>query len=391
LKPVVVISAISLAAFLAIRSVDSSFAFYMMPTRLWEIGAGIAAYLLASRHRYPITVRMGVIHVGIMGMLLTLSFGYLAQTVAHISITFFTAVALIGVWHDKTQVRYLNTPLGSYIGKLSYSLYLWHWPLIILAKHTVGINAWSVGICLLLTFGLASFSYHFIEIPFRHKRPLPPEEKLVPHFRLWMGAGIGVCALLLVALPRYASTYNNVVSTLFGMPPAPAQVMHRCHGKARMASFENPLEACLGGERTNDKPKKLFLIGDSHGNHLIPMIQDVIQSSQFSLHFANYESKSFGIMGMIENVPSRPEDIQYVLQNSRPGDIVAISFHRGRLNTNFDHHLPLAQQVSGNEQTENLITNLSPLAEELNEKNVNLLLLLDTPLHCRNLRFSSQD
>lgn len=62
----------------------------------------------------------------------------------------------------------LEHPVALWIGKISYSLYLWHFPILEVTRRT-GIEH-PVIIALPLSFAAATFSYYFVETPFRHRR-----------------------------------------------------------------------------------------------------------------------------------------------------------------------------------------------------------------------------
>ena len=53
---------------------------------------------------------------------------------------------------------------------ISYSLYLWHWAVIVISRWTVGIHWWSIPFQVLLIIGLAMTSYKWIEQPFRKRK-----------------------------------------------------------------------------------------------------------------------------------------------------------------------------------------------------------------------------
>ena len=58
------------------------------------------------------------------------------------------------------------------MGKISYSLYLWHWPLLILAIHFTDsekVSLWLGIIVILSSIILATLTYNFVEKPLRQK------------------------------------------------------------------------------------------------------------------------------------------------------------------------------------------------------------------------------
>lgn len=63
-----------------------------------------------------------------------------------------------------------------YIGKVSYSFYLWHWPFLILAVYRdIQLTALNASLLVITSFAMASFSYHFVEQPFRKTRLTFPQ------------------------------------------------------------------------------------------------------------------------------------------------------------------------------------------------------------------------
>ncbi len=67
--------------------------------------------------------------------------------------------------------RILNHEPLIFIGKISYSLYLWHWPVLCFARYSVfgELNTYQVAICFIITLFLACTSWYFVENPFRYE------------------------------------------------------------------------------------------------------------------------------------------------------------------------------------------------------------------------------
>ncbi|MFB9839735.1 acyltransferase family protein, partial [Actinoallomurus acaciae] len=91
--------------------------------------------------------------------------------------------------------RLLRTRPVVYVGRLSYSLYLWHWPVHVFAVHRYAHLAWPLQVAgeLAATFVLSALSFHFVETPARRvRRPLA------------LAAPLLTCGLLLLAGAMYA-------------------------------------------------------------------------------------------------------------------------------------------------------------------------------------------
>ena len=82
------------------------------------------------------------------------------------------AVAIIqaGASGPNLVGRFLQWRPVVYVGLISYSLYLWHWPLIVLTRYAIGMEPLTpyIPVLFVASLALASLSYHFIEKPFRH-------------------------------------------------------------------------------------------------------------------------------------------------------------------------------------------------------------------------------
>jgi len=72
-----------------------------------------------------------------------------------------------------TNLLFAFRPL-TYLGDISYTLYLWHWPIWVFGIAIYGKNNWVVSLGLLLTLLFSAVQYHFVEDPFR-KRHLYPQ------------------------------------------------------------------------------------------------------------------------------------------------------------------------------------------------------------------------
>lgn len=380
LKVLMALCVVSLAAFIALFNYDYSFSFYMMPTRFWQIGAGILAYLLVTRSDRLAAIQRVPLTALIVSLLVILGFGHHAPLLAHIGITLITMLTLTNLWYRQESANLLSMATPVYIGKISYSLYLWHWPFIVLAKHTVGTSPLMVILCLCLTIIFAIASYHFIEQPFRTGKPKPSFAEKEKLFRTVLTSVIVSVLVLYIGVSRYAPKENNLLAISLGVPPIPEYSKHRCHGIGALKKFDEPLTACLGEDRTEGKPHKVYLLGDSHANQFVKVITEILDKTPYQLQFINAESNQQGVSGLISKPDFIPLDFAFMLEDAKPDDIFILSFHRGRLNEEMDHHLDMDEIVQPNDFSRNFTSNLMDVLTQLENQKVEILLMYDTPL-----------
>jgi peptidoglycan/LPS O-acetylase OafA/YrhL len=151
------------------------FAFYMLPTRAWEFLFGT---LLALRF-FPSLSNKKIFHLfSIIGFgLILIAVFMLSSTTTYPS--YYTLLPVLGTafiiysgknFHQAVINKILGFPLFVFIGKISYSLYLWHWVLFVFYRYVFyGVfNSVDIFILLISSFFLSFLSWRFIEQPFRH-------------------------------------------------------------------------------------------------------------------------------------------------------------------------------------------------------------------------------
>ena len=155
--------------------------FYLLPTRGWElaIGAGIAYYFLYRKQ----TVRTLLSHksvneaLGLLGLLMISYAVYVFDKETPFP-SLYALVPTVGTGliilfsSSQTMVGRLlsKKPLVA-VGLISYGAYLWHWPLLVFARHLslTEPSELTFAILALLSFPLAYLSWRYIEKPFRTK------------------------------------------------------------------------------------------------------------------------------------------------------------------------------------------------------------------------------
>jgi hypothetical protein len=191
----------------------------------------------------------------------------------------------------------LETPVLRWIGSRSYSIYIWHWPILMLTRPGFDINLPALPVRIgqiALTFFLAELSYRRVESPVRQHGFGASIRSLQATFRGWtvfqkLGAGAGILSvsLLLVwqgsihqvtaspPLGEISSTPSPLPGSLLAATATPPFVSTQTSSGAP-ETLVGTLTATPG-----DAGPRATLIGDSIMQGAAPMIEDVLGSDVY--------------------------------------------------------------------------------------------------------------
>jgi peptidoglycan/LPS O-acetylase OafA/YrhL len=274
---VLALAAGSFALSLYLTDAQPSWAFFSPVTRAWELAAGalLAVGFLRLPHRAPrgsgaLAVATGLLLIvaGVVVLGDETPFPGLAAVVPVLG----TVLVILGGTPGPTLPgRLLANPLAGYVGRISYSLYLWHWPLLILVPLAVGQD--SLGFRLLLAalaIVLAALSTELVERPFRRAPLLARRPRGTVQLGLAASVAVGVGALLATGgldLPIPWTQRDPVVVELAGVrDDLPASYADGCH-----LDYEatKPVD-CVYGDP--DASRTAVLFGDSHAAQWLPAL-----------------------------------------------------------------------------------------------------------------------
>ncbi|MFP5342382.1 MAG: acyltransferase family protein [Candidatus Limnocylindria bacterium] len=308
----------SLALSVVLTPTDSPLAFFLLPTRAWELalGAGLA---LAAGHlaRAPAAmaealVAAGLVAVGVAAVTYDLGTPF-PGTAAILPVLGAGLIVAGGTRPTQGRLsRWLGLGPLRWIGGISYSLYLWHWPLLVLPAAAIGAPLPGVvrlGL-VVLTFGLAAASRRWVEDPIRHGAParLASSRMLAAAGALSVAAAVGALGIgAVVAPPASAATSADVVLELpsggwdrspsndggastdrptTSPGPVPDDLVPAlgavrddlpvvyddgCHASASDRPPITRIDSCVYGEPASDTT--VVLIGDSHAAHWFPTLE----------------------------------------------------------------------------------------------------------------------
>lgn len=155
----------SLLCCLWLATRDASAAYYLMPTRLWQLAAGGWAGIVGAIGGFRALLGLVIGGISLMGIDQDTTYPSLW---ALLPVT--AAVLLLRGISPAAGLLFrlmTNAPIR-YVGRISYSLYLWHWPILVLTSLASPRGGWAATIAaLLLSFSIAGLSERWIERPFR--------------------------------------------------------------------------------------------------------------------------------------------------------------------------------------------------------------------------------
>ena len=159
-----------------ISKIEPSFNFYILPTRAWELLAGsIAAYLLINKENFIKKFkRYNLSNIGFVLILFSIIFfDDNTRTPSFVTVIPILGVFFIILFLDKNQFLFklLSSKPLVFLGLISYSLYLWHYPIFSYSRIIEFYNGSMDKFLILLSicFVLSFLTYKFVERPFRNK------------------------------------------------------------------------------------------------------------------------------------------------------------------------------------------------------------------------------
>jgi peptidoglycan/LPS O-acetylase OafA/YrhL len=248
--------------------------FFLLPSRAWELLLGALLALMRGKL---------VIEKGARELLAWLGVGMIGFTIfCYNDKTPFPGITAIPpclgaaliIFSNEEELcltgRLLSFRPVVFVGLISYSLYLWHWPLLVFDKYPAFIKPgpWQRASVLAVSFVLATLSWKYVETPIRTRKIFPRRDFLFAFagctatvflvLGFWVYSSGGVPARFSPEVNRYAAFRNHFVQVLSG------QVVE------------------LGF--TNSTPFNLIVWGDSHAMAVAPVINDLCH--KYSLHGA---------------------------------------------------------------------------------------------------------
>lgn len=249
-----------------------SAAFFLLPSRIWELGLGLALALLPRLEFRNAAFREIASFAGLAAILLPV-FLYDATTpfpgIAALPPCLGTALVILSNSGPLTSSgRLLASPLPVWIGKISYPLYLWHWPALVFSRyHWIGASPLPLATgALAISFLLAWATWRWVERPVRERRILSDNRALLIASTAGSLAFVSTGALLDVKNGFPAATLTSDIAS----DPQEAPV----EGFYAMRAWQRKGAPFIAGSR-DAEAGNLLVWGDSHAMATLPVLDDL--------------------------------------------------------------------------------------------------------------------
>ena len=264
--------------------VDDKFSFYLLPARVWEFAAGglLALYLRSVKRPAQMPPKQPWLGTGLatLGVILcVLSIHFVDSNTLYYQGAWAiwpvgaTTALIAGLTLNRTGIwsRFFSLRPLVWLGLLSYSWYLWHWPLLTIHKiYALGGDTLSERVVICLVALMAAYaSYRFVEQPIREHKPwlFATSKGTLTAQGLMIVLALALAGLVdLSKIHQQSNPYQHLLKT------SQEDAAHLSICPLQEEAFAS-LKIC--GKISNGPVKNrpiIVLWGDSHANHYFPAL-----------------------------------------------------------------------------------------------------------------------
>ncbi|MBJ8444700.1 acyltransferase family protein [Acinetobacter bereziniae] len=361
-------------------------AYYLLPSRIFEFTIGALTVFIPQR-KFNTFISMCIANLALLGL-------FFSNYIINKNSIFPSYIALIPCLFSALfiyiayNIHFKYTFFLEYLGKISYPMYLWHWPIIVyLSILSINLTLYVKIIIILTTIVLSILTYEFIEKKIKKYALIIKNPTLslflLPSFFIIIGCII----------------YINQKNTVSRNIPTPTKMNSiKC-----IDLHQHPQKECSFGD-TSQKKINIFLVGDSHANAQSGFVNYLAKNAHqhgYEMTFSStaflphtnrsvYDTKTNKIQN-IENFNKFNNDILEALNSLKPKIVVLGGFfpHNWHRNIYTSAYLPAASSkdvfIQGLSNAIIEIEKIGAQAVLINDNPI----LVDVDINC-NLRISTE-
>lgn len=230
-------------------------AFFLLPTRAWELVAGGLAFIFSRNLHLPKKLSSVLFFIGCG--LLVIAMLFLSKSYAWPSgWAIFPVLGTVFIIIASQQNSWLTgNVVAQWLGDRSYSLYLWHWPFMVGLYYSSlnGSPLWTLA-AIGASLVLAHLSFHFVEAPTHHYL-VSKKTKTQAHILI-----LAALAAIIPAAGILTIQQHNRIAPEINLAASEASNRNQKAFDCRYRLFNNSILGCVFGKKTVNA----ILVGDSH-------------------------------------------------------------------------------------------------------------------------------
>ena len=252
-------------------------AFYSLPTRAWELGLGALLVLIPPIRSRKLIGLLGFIFIIISAFIFGETTAFPGFNAVLPVMGTVMLIATINTWPPFLN-DVANSRLFQWLGEISYPLYLWHWPLLVLPSTYFArpLAVYERILAIVATIVLADLTHRFIEEPFRKTKTIPTLVFKRTVIITLVSVMIGTTIIFSSSDKIDVSGINGAVS-LAEIKARPLVYDDGCHANYAQTQSAKCEYANIKSQKT------IVLYGDSHAAQWFPALVEIATRSGYKL------------------------------------------------------------------------------------------------------------
>lgn len=292
-----------------------STAFYLMPFRIFEFGIGALLVLLRVDRLKIYGVVADILLLTALSGLLVLMMSLTGRSVFPyynaLWVALLAAALIVIAPRSRLGRLVLANPLAVFVGGISYSLYLVHWPLIVYYRTVFGaLGVFDMLVLLSVIFGVGYALYVCVECRFRYAENKFP----LGIYGFFSRSALAILLVMSVGAVFWLKAFEGRVPVhRVALSNSEWRIIERrqyCSGN--MDGFPKALFTCQNDRGSNHT---VVLWGDSHAMHLVAGISELFKDANIVVAYVSACISQSGFDGVLRKYPSRLLTEQCVERN----------------------------------------------------------------------------